>query len=411
MRTLLACLLLATSAPLADGADDWPQFRGPTGDGVSAAVNVPTKWSEADGVRWKVAVHDKGWSSPVVGGDKVWVTTGTEDGRELFAVALDRATGATVFDLKLFSPKNPPAIKQFNSHATPTPCLAGGKVYAHFGSYGTACLDAATGKTVWSRDDLPCNHWRGPASSPVVSNGRLFLLFDGHDAQYVVALDAATGETVWRKERALPYPADGDLKKAFATPSVFTLNGKEQVVAPAAVGTIAYDAATGDEVWRVIHGGMNEAARPVLAHGLVYLTTGHTQSLLAVKAGQAGDLTATGVAWRHIKEVPSKPSVSVVGDLLFMVNDKGIVTCLEAATGKFVKSERLQGTFAASPVVAGGKLYCVSEKGPTFVLSADRDLELLETNKLDAGCLASPAAVEGALFLRTTTHLYRLGGK
>ena len=313
--------------------------------------------------------------------------------------------------MKLFSPKNPPKIAQFNSHATPTPCLDGGKVYVHFGSYGTACLDAATGKTLWSRDDLPCDHWRGPASSPVVSGKRLFLLFDGHDKQFVVALDTTTGDTIWRKERALPYPADGDLKKAFATPSVFTLNGREQLVAPAAVGTIAYDAATGDEVWKVIHGGMNEAARPVMAHGLVYLTTGHTQNLLAVKAGQSGDLTASGVAWKYIKEVPSKPSVSVVGDLLFMVNDKGIVTCLEAASGKFVKSERLQGTFAASPVVAGGKLYCVSEKGSTFVLSADRNLELLETNRLDAGCLASPAVADGALYLRTTTHLYRLGAK
>jgi len=408
MRTLLACWLLASTAV---AADDWPQFRGPAGDGVSAAVNVPTKWSETEGVRWKVAVHDRGWSSPVVGGGKVWVTTGKEDGSRLFAVALDQTTGAVVHDLPLFAPKNPPNITQWNTHATSTPCLAGGRLYAHFGSSGTACVDATTGKTVWSRDDLPCNHWRGPASSPVVSGNRLFLLFDGHDTQYVVALDAATGETVWRKDRALPYPADGDLKKAFATPSVFTVNGREQLVAPAAVGTIAYDAATGDEVWRVIHGGMNEAARPVLAGGLIYLTTGHTQNLLAVKAGRTGDLTATGVAWKYVKEVPSKPSISVAGGLLFMVNDKGIATCLEAATGKVVKSERLQGTFAASPVVAGGRVYFASEKGPTFVLSADRKFESLETNTLAAGCLASPAVADGTLFLRTTTHLYRLGAK
>ena len=407
-RTLFACLLLG-SAALA--GDDWPQFRGPTGDGISTAKNVPTKWSETENVRWKVAVHDKGWSSPVVGGGKVWVTTGKEDGTELFAVALDQATGAVVHDLKLFSPASPPKIAQWNSHATSTPALDGGKLYAHFGSGGTACLDAASGKIVWSRDDLPCDHWRGPASSPVVHGDRLFLLFDGHDKQYVVALNKATGDTIWRKDRALPYPADGDLKKAFATPSVFAVNGREQLVAPAAVGTIAYDTATGDEVWRVIHGGMNEAARPVMAHGLIYLTTGHTQNLLAVKAGRTGDLTAAGVAWKYIKEVPTKPSVVVAGDLLFMVNDKGIATCLEAATGKFVKSERLQGTFAASPVVAGGRVYFASEKGPTFVMSADRTFELLETNTLAAGCYASPAVAEGALFLRTTTHLYCLGAK
>jgi outer membrane protein assembly factor BamB len=370
---------------------------------------VPAKWSETENVRWKSAVHDKGWSSPVVAGDQVWVTTGKADGTALYAVGLDRKTGKVLHDLKLFTPANPPDLSRFNSHASPTPCLDGGKVYAHFGSYGTACVDAATGQTLWSRDDLPCDHWRGPAASPVVRGDRLFLVFDGYNVQYVVALNKATGKTIWRKDRVLPYPDNGDLKKAFATPAVFTVGGREMVVAPAAVGTIAYDAATGDEVWRVIHGGMNEAARPVMANGLIYLTSGHTQNLIAVRAGLTGDLTESGVAWQYKKEVPSKPSVCVVGDLLFLVNDKGIASCLEAATGKLVKSERLQGTFSASPVVAGGRVYFVSERGPTFVMSADRKFELLETNRLEGGCMASPAVVDGALFLRTATHLYCLG--
>ena len=404
--TVLAFIPLTALA-----GDSWPAFRGPAGDGISDAKNVPTIWDEDTNIRWKVAVHDKGWSSPVVQGDQVWVTTASEDGTDYYAVCLNADTGKVVHDLHLFHDDNPPDIRRFNSFASPTPVLDGGHLYAHFGSHGTACVDTATGKVLWKRADLECDHFRGPASSAVVYKDWLFLQFDGFDMQYAVCLNKTTGETVWRKDRDLPYPANGDLKKAFATPSVFEVDGKPQVVTPAAMGTIAYDAATGEEIWRVIHGGMNEACRPIMAHGLIYLTTGHTSNLIAVKAGQTGDLTETGIAWRADKISPSRPSPVIVGDLLFMVNDTGIATCLDARTGEPHWKERFDGKFSASPVYAAGNLYFLTENGKGYVVAADKKYRLIEENRLDDGCKASPAVTDGRLYIRTLTHLYCIAEK
>ena len=406
-HALLAALALA--APPAD----WPEYRGPTGDGVApAGSNPPAAWSETENVVWKVPVHGRGWSSPVVAGDQVWLTTATDAGTELFAVCFDRATGRVAHDVKLFTVPDPPDIRQYNTYASPTPALAGGFLYAHFGSAGTACVETATGRVVWTRTDLPCDHFRGAASSAVVFAGKLYLQLDGFDRQYAVALDALTGKTVWQKDRKLPYPANGDLKKAFATPAIITLNGKPELVSSAAVGTLGLDPATGDELWRVVHGGMNEACRPVFADGLIYLTTGHTQTFVAVKAGLRGDLTETGVAWRFTKEAPSRPSPVVAGGFLYYVNDKGVAGCLDAKTGAVKWQERLGQGCSASPVLAGGRLYFAGEKGKTAVVAADpTGCSVLETNTLAGGCKASPAVSGDLLFLRTETHLYCLGRK
>ena len=403
--------LLAALSP-APAADNWPQYRGPNGDGVSDAKDVPTKWSEKENVRWKVAIHDKGWSSPVVWGDQVWVTTARADGKQLFAVCVDRKTGKVVHDLKLFDVANPQYCIPFNSYASSTPVVEEGRLYAHFGAAGTACVDTATGKVLWSRTDFECNHHRGPGSSPILYQNLLILTFDGFDKQYVAALDKATGKTVWQKDRGIQYSTDnGDFHKAYATPSVFEIGGRPHLVAPSAEATIAYDPMTGEELWRVIHGGMNESARPVLAHGLIYLTTGHTATLLAVKAGGSGVIPADAVAWRYAREAPTRSSVLVVGDLLFMVNDNGIATCLEAKTGKLVWRERLTGEFSASPVYAAGHVYFSNQDGTTYVVAADREFDLVETNKLDAGFMASPAIAGSELFLRTKTHLYCIAKK
>lgn len=429
MRGSLSLLFLACALP-AGAADNWPAFRGPTGDGVSTAKNVPTTWTETENVRWKTPIHDKGWSSPVVWGDQVWLTTARADGTKYFAVCLDKNTGSVVHDIPLFDAAKPANTAQYNSYASPTPAVEEGRVYVHFGSYGTACLDAKTGRPVWKRTDLPCDHFRGPASSPVVYKDKLFLLFDGFDQQYVACLDKNTGDTIWRKDRKLPYPDNGDFKKAYATPAVFEIDGKAQVVCSAAMGVIAHDVATGDEVWRVVTDGMNQACRPVLAHGLIYLTIGHKQGLIAVTAGRTGDLTKDGIAWRLDKVGATRPSPLVVGDLLFMVNDNGILFCLDAKTGKKHWDERLQGKFSASPVLAGGMIYALSEDGKVFVVEAKKEYNRVAVNALDAAgpvvhtakpifeikkddlrCMASPAVVDGALFLRTATHLYCVGKK
>ena len=408
---MILIYILVRAVVLLSPPADWPEFRGPTGDGVApAGCDPPVTWSEAENVRWKVPVHGRGWSSPVVAGDRVWVTTATDTGAELAAVGFDRATGKTVHDLTLFTGVRQPDIRQYNTYASPTPAVSGGFVFAHFGSAGTACVEAATGRVVWTRTDLTCDHYRGAASSVVVSGGKVLLHFDGFDAQYAVALDAATGRTVWRHDRALPFPADGDSRKAFATPAVVTVGGRPQVVSSSAAGTVGLDLATGAEVWRVVHGGMNEAARPVVADGLIYLTAGHLQTLLAVKTGLRGDATAAGVAWKYAKAAPTRPSPVVTGGHVYFVNDAGVATCLDAATGRLKWQERLAEGCSASPVLAAGRLYFVGERGKTAVVAADPGkCDVLAVNTLAGGCRASPAASGNCLLVRTETHLYCLG--
>ncbi|HEV3257107.1 MAG TPA: PQQ-binding-like beta-propeller repeat protein [Gemmataceae bacterium] len=407
MHAVPICLAVALATASAAAGDNWPEFRGPHGDG-HAATEVPVRWGEAENVRWKTAIHDKGWSSPVVWGDQVWLTTARADGKRLFAVCVDRRTGKVLHDVAVFDVKKPAFCISFNSYASPTPALEAGRAYVHFGSAGTACLDSASGKVLWSRQDLPCDHWRGPGSSPILWHDLLIVHFDGFDRQYVVALDKATGRTAWKKDRAIDYGTDnGDAKKAYGTPSVITVGGRPELVSPAAAATLVYDPRTGKELWRVRHGGMNVSARPLSGHGLLFLCSSDGGvGLLAVRPDGRRDVTRTHVAWTYNKGVPSRSSLLLVGDLLYMANDNGVATCLEAKTGRRVWQKRLGGQFIASPVFAAGHIYFASRDGRTHVLEPGRDPKVLAANHLDDGCMASPAVADGALFLRTLTHLY-----
>jgi outer membrane protein assembly factor BamB len=412
MRVVWAFVALVLAAPVAPAADNWPQFRGPNGTGLSDSTGLPIKWGEKSNVVWKTAIHDKGWSSPVVWGKQVWLTTAKADGTKMYAVCVDRDSGRVVHDVEVFDVPRPAFCHPFNSYASPTPVLSEGRVYVHFGTYGTACLDTKTGRKLWERRDLPCDHWRGPGSSPILWNGLLFVHFDGYDRQYVVCLKASDGTTVWKKDRSLDYRTkDGDLKKAYATPSIIMVNGQAQLVSPAAAGTVAYDPRTGEELWKVHHGGMNAASPPLLAHGLVILTTGANPSplkMLAVRPDGKGDVTATHVAWKCSKAVPTRPAPLVVGDLLYMVDDNGLASCLEARTGKPVWAARLGGGTTASPVYADGHLYFFDQAGKGHVLKTGRTAQVVAVNTLDDGCMASPAVAGKALFVRTKTHLYRI---
>jgi outer membrane protein assembly factor BamB len=410
MRFFLPLLIFTFFHAPALAGDNWPQFRGPAGDGISDARGVPVTWSESQNIRWKTAIHDKGWSSPVIWGNQVWLTTAREDGTEYFAVAVDRASGKVLHDVHLFSEKSPADIRRYNSYASPTPVIEGGRVYIHFGTYGTACLDTATGKVLWERHDLHCDHWRGPASSPILYGNLLILTFDGHDVQFLAALDKMTGKIAWKKDRHIRYSSDdGDLHKAYSTPSVIHVGGKPQLVSPSAEATIAFDPATGDELWRVYHGGMNASSRPVVLRDLVFLTTGSSKNLLAVRLGHSGELGKEAIAWRVNRSVPTRPSVIAVDGLLYMVNDQGVASCLDPKTGKSLWEERIGGAFAASPVYAAGRIYVPDEDSKTHVFAAGRTFQSLAVNKLDAGCMASPAIAGDSIFLRTKTHLYCIG--
>ena len=408
----------------------WNQFRGPNGDGKTLATNLPVEFGETQHVRWKTAIHDKGWSSPVVWEDQIWLTTALDDGRELFAICVDLNSGEIIHDIKVFDVAQPQLeYPDLNSHATPTPVVEDGRVYVHFGTYGTACLDTKSGEKLWERQDLNCDHRVRPASSPIIDGDSLFLTFDGVDVQFVAALDKNTGKTLWLRNRvagldmAAMLKAEGfsdddieetkkdkpgDNRKSYATPTIIEYQGKKQLISPGPEVTFSYDPNTAEELWRVRHPnmGFNVACRPLFDHGLVYFTTGVAKSLLAVRPSGTGDVTDTHIAWSTRKSVPEIPSPLIVDDLMFWINDGGGVFCLEAKDGSMVWRDRIRGSYWASPLYAAGKIYFFSKKGKVSVISAAREFQLLAENEFDASFIASPAVAGNNIILRSLTHLY-----
>jgi outer membrane protein assembly factor BamB len=410
-----SCFFLAALLAIAQ----WPQFRGPDGNGVSTATGLPTTWSETQNVRWKTPIHGRAWSSPVILGRQVWLTTATPDGKQLSALAIDKETGKIQFDLKLFDVPNPQFAHSFNSYASPTPVIEAGRVYVTFGSPGTAAIDTATGKVVWERRDLECNHFRGAGSSPVIFRNLLLMHFDGSDVQYVVALDKRTGKTVWQTKRSVDFQdlepngkikADGDFRKAFSTPTIVMAGNEPVFVSLGSKAAYGYDPMTGKELWRVEEPtSFSSSNRPVAGHGLVFYATGwNTGQVLAVKPDGRGDVTSSHVAWRTTRGAPKKPSLLLLGDLLMMVNDSGVITCLDAKSGAEVWTARLTDSYSASPIAAEGRVYFFSEDGKATVIEAGRAFKVLAENSLDDGFMASPAVDGKALYLRTRTHLYRI---
>lgn len=407
----VVCLLLTCASATLRAAENWPQIHGPRGDGHSDSKGLPHTWSESKNVKWKTAIHDKGWSSPVIWGNQVWLTTATDKGEQSFVLCLDKETGKIIHDLKLFDNENVDDIRKYNTYASPTCAIEEGRVYVHFGSYGTACLDTRTAKTLWTRRDLPCNHFRGPGSSPFLFENLVIIHFDGHDYQYAVALNKQTGKTVWKKDRDVDYGTkDGDTMKAYCTPIVIEVGGQKQLISPTSKAALALDPSTGEEIWRIRYPGFSVAARPLYSPtlGLLFINTGFGKGEIhTVKPDGRGDLT-DAVVWRNKRSMPSKPSSLLIGDLLFQVDDTGTATCLEAKTGEEVWMKRLAGQYSSSPLFAEGKIYFFNNEGMTTVIEAGKSFKLLAENKLDEGFMASPAASGKALYLRTKTHLYRL---
>ena len=408
----------------------WNQFRGPNGDGKTLATDLPVEFNETQNIRWKTAIHDKGWSSPVVWGNQIWLTTAREDGTELFAICVDKNSGEIIHDIKVFDVAQPQLeYPDLNSHATPTPIVEEGRIYVHFGTYGTACLDTKSGKKLWERRDLNTDHRVRPASSLIIDDDLLFLTFDGVDTQFVAALNKNTGDTLWMRNRdvdsdmATMLKAEGfsdadieetqkakpnDNKKSYATPTIIEYQGKRQLISPAAGATISYDPKAGEELWRVRHDGMgfNVACRPIFEHNLVYFTTGVAKRLLAIRPSGTGDVTDTHVIWSVRRGTPEIPSPLIVDDLMFMVTEGGVVSCLEAKSGSEVWKGRLNGDYWASPLYADGKIYFFSREGNASVISAGREFELLAENEFDEGFIASPAIVGNTIIVRSLTHLY-----
>ncbi|MFK7768245.1 MAG: PQQ-binding-like beta-propeller repeat protein [Mariniblastus sp.] len=391
---------------------NWPEYRGPLGDGQAIGETLVSKIDESKHVKWKTPIHGKGWSSPVVWGDQVWLTTATEDGKEMSAICVDVHSGKVVRDMLIHENEKPAFCHPTNSYASPTPAIEEGRVYLHFGSYGTTCLNTKTGEQVWQRKDLECDHFRGPASSPILYDNMLIVALDGFDFQYVVALDKETGKTIWKTDREIDYGSDnGDLKKAYSTGSVFEIDGVPILVYPSAVATIAYNAKTGKPVWTVYHKGMNASARPVMTHnGLIVISNG-MGNMIAVDPKGTGDITKTNVAWTLKKGATKKPSQLIIENRMYMVSDKGIASCVDPETGKTLWAERVGGSFSASPIFDGTKILAFSEQGDVVSFLPAGGFESAGKSKLGDGFKASPAVSGKKMILRSFSHLYCVVGE
>lgn len=414
----LAVLGLSLHAAFAS-TDHWPEYRGPAGDGRSDATGLPTELGEDKNVKWKVPTPGKAWSSPVIWGRQVWVTTASEDGKTLGVMCVDKDSGKVLHDQQLFTVANPQFCHKFNSYGSPTPAIEEGRVYISFGSPGLACLDTATGKVLWERRDFVCNHFRGAGSSPILWKDLFIQPFDGSDQQYIVALDKKTGKTVWQVNRSIDYQdlgpdgkpeAEGDWRKGYGTPQVVDWQGQPVLLSSGAKGHYGYEPATGKELFRLEERGCHSAAsRPVVADGIWYLTPGFgTKQVIALKLGGRGVLDEKSIAWREKRGAPNKPSVICDQGWLYMVDDTGIASCLDAKTGAMKWRERIGGDYSASPLLAGGNLYFFSENGAVIVVKAGPKFEKVSEGKFADGFMASPAVSGDALFVRTKTSLYRV---
>ncbi len=402
MRTVLSCAALPLLSVRILAAD-WPEFRGPTGQGHSAETDLPIAWGERRNIAWKVPIAGRGWSSPVLLGPRVWITTATDGDRSLRAVALDRESGRAVHDIEIFRLDSKPRLHSKNTPASPTPLLEPGRVYVHFGSLGTACLSADDGKVLWRTRELKFEHGHGPGGSPASFKDLLIINCDGNDRQFVVGLEKETGRVRWRSDR--------EGRMAYSTPLVIRAAGVDQVVSTGGDRVISYDPATGREIWRSEYsGGYSLVPRPIFGGGLVFVVSGYDRPVLyAIRPEGKGDVTATHVAWKLDRGAPHNPSPLLVGDRLLVLSDRGILTCLQAATGEEVWRQRLEGDYSASPVHAGGRIYLQSEEGDTTVIEAEGRYRQLAMNRLEGRTLASLAVSDGAIFIRSDRHLYRIG--
>ncbi|MEO6035687.1 MAG: PQQ-binding-like beta-propeller repeat protein, partial [Verrucomicrobiota bacterium] len=398
---------------------DWPQFRGPTGQGLSDAKGLPTTWSDEKNVKWKTPISGRAWSSPVILGGEIWMTTANPKGTELSVVCVNEESGKIMREEMLFTVEAPQFAHAFNSYASPTPVIEPGRLYASWGSPAVACIDTRSGKVIWERRDFVCNHFRGAGSSVTIYKNMLLHNFDGSDFQFVVALDKNTGKTLWRTERSVDFKdlkedgkpdANGDWRKSFSTPRVFEIDGKPLLFSQGSKAYYAYDPFTGKELWRAEeHKTHTTATTPVFGQGLIFCCTGNGKGeVWAIRPGGTGVVTDSHVVWKVARNVPARPSLLLVEDLIFMVDDGGVASCLEAKTGKEIWRERIGGNFSSAPLYAEGHVYFFNEEGEATVIEAGREFKVLGKNKMGDGFMAT-AAVDGkALYLRSRTRLYRV---
>lgn len=402
MKRTLACILLSVFSMSL--AEDWPQFRGPGGQGHSASKNVPLNWSAESNVAWKVEIPGGGWASPVLVGQRIYLNSAVpidEDTHALTTLCLDATDGSTIWSTALFE-RPIIRIHKKNSHASVTPLIVDERIYVHFGAQGTACLDL-DGKVLWTQEDISYKMVHGNGGCTVVADGKLIFSCDGGDQRFMIALDVRTGKVAWKTERDIP------VKKSFSFASPLVLGN--QVISPGSGGVVAYDVRDGSKIWQARYGeGYSVIPRPVIGHNMVFVGSGYDKATaLGIELGGKGDVTDTHVKWIKTRGAPHTPSMILYDDMLFMVSDIGVASCVNPLTGDVYWQERVGGQQSASPVLAEGRIYFQDERGKASVIKAAKTFELLATNELKERTLSSYAVSEGAIFIRTEKHLYRIG--
>jgi outer membrane protein assembly factor BamB len=397
-------------------SETWTHLRGSNLDGRALSITAPIHWSETENIVWKAPVKGLAWSSPVIFGKQIWVTSASHDGKELYAICYDFESGKLIRELTLFKPGDPGNINNTNSYASSTPCIEDGFFYAHYGTNGTACINTGTFEVAWQRTDLKCDHMQGAGSSPILYKNMLILHIEGTDVQYVIALDKKTGKTIWKTDRPreLNDKVEPVYRKAYITPIVIEVGGKELLISNGAQACIAYDVNTGEEVWRFFYGEDSTVVMPLFYDGIVYINSGwvvtqgtpYFARMFAVNPSGRGDITQSGLIWKTEVNVPQISTPVIVDGKIYMVEEKGFASCLDAKTGKVFWKEKLDGNYNVSPIYAAGNIYFINTQGKTTIIQRGDSLNILATNKIEGIVKATPAFVSGQMILRTDKFLY-----
>jgi outer membrane protein assembly factor BamB len=422
--TIIICFLILSSFLVSNKAcaqdNNWTHFRGSNLNGIAEAKDIPLTWNDSV-IKWKTKIHDEGYSSPVVYDNQIWVTAATADGKELYAVSTDFQTGKIIYDIKVFTPDDIEGKHSLNTYASPTACVEKGFAYVHYGSMGTACINTSNGSIVWKRSNFKCKHAQGPASSPVLYKNLLILHFEGTDSRFIVALDKSNGKTVWKTSRPEePYQPLAPIgRKAYITPLILNVEGRDILISNGSAVCIAYDPNDGKEIWRVVSGAESTIAMPVSENGVVFWYTGFSMGddgrkyteLIAVNPKGKGDITRTNVLWKKREELSRNQSLTpVIKDgLIYTVNTRNILMCIDALTGKEVWSEHVTSNFDSSPLYINGNIFFFSVRGEVLVIKAVRKYEPVAKSQMESGIWATPAVLRNSVILRTQKYLYRIG--
>ena len=414
----------------------WEQWRGPNGNGHAPAGEYPLEWSENKNLSWKTLLPGRGHSSPVYQDSTAWITTALETVAsqeererranessfpgamglhylskvEFIALQVDLKTGKIIRQIKVFEKKAPQAIHRLNSYASPSPILKNGKLFIHFGAFGNACLNSKTGQIIWKNQDpdLWIHHENGPGSTPVLWNKLMIFHLDGTDKQSVVALFQETGKIAWHRKRSGKLRENPQTKKAYATPLIVQGSNGPVLISTGADWVYGYHPETGKELWKINYGilGFSNVSKPLKFENLFIVSTGFMKG--EIHAYQMHGNHPPSLAWKMTKGAPKKPSPIIVNGLLYVINDGGILTCLNARDGEVLWRSRLEGEYSSSPTFAGGKIYISNHSGKTTVIQPGTSMKILAENQLDDGHMASFVPLRGSFLVRTEKALYRI---